>query len=268
MISSLYPNEFIIDDSNYSRYAPNADVIIDGKQYSRGLELPEQKPRSAQYTKNWDRPVIPRAEWKDRILEREKKGQILSKRLRAKGIPTPNQNGTNFCWTYGVVSNIIANRCWRNLPYVEFSRESVAAPIKGYRNNGGWGNEALEYIAQNGIMPQSLWPRYHFSSSQYNTTANLAEAAKFKVLEFLILQDRNFAQGMTALLDDQAIAVGYNWWSHEVCAVDPVVIGSNAFGYRIWNSWGDSYGDKGFAILEESKAIFDDGVIAVVTGDS
>jgi hypothetical protein len=147
---------------------------------------------------------------------------------------------------------------------VEFSRESVAAPCKGYRNNGGWGDEALQYIVEHGIMPQELWPRHYLSGPKYNTPANLAVAAQYKVTEFLSLADRNFSQLMSALLEDQAVAMGLNWWSHEICGVDPVVIGANSYGVRIWNSWTDDYGDQGMAILTESKATPDDAVIPIV----
>lgn len=262
-VSKIATTEPIIDEDNFHLYAPQSDVVINGEHFSRGLELPEKKP-FRNFTAPWDRPIIPRGEWTDRIKEREKVGNITSRIVRDAGIPTSNQNSTNFCWTYGVVTGVNCMRCRRNLPYVEFSRESVAAPIKGYRNNGGWGQEAIEYMAEFGIMPQSLWPRYHYRNSQYRTTENLAKAAEYKISLFLVLQDRNFAQLMTALLEDEAVAVGYNWWSHEVCAVDPVVIGSNAFGVRIWNSWGNSYGDQGFAILAESKATPDDAVIPVI----
>lgn len=252
-ISNLYPNEFIIDESNSYAYAP---------QDSRcGLQLPDVKPGLSEGFRASTRKKYPRSEWVDRVKEREKRGRTLSSIIRKKRIPTSDQDGTNYCWTYGVVSAIVAKRAWRGLPYVEFSRESVAAPIKGYRNNGGWGREALEFISKYGIMPQELWPQHFYSSSKYRTEANLAVALNYRVLESEILPDWDFDALFCANLDDEAVAVGYDWWSHEVCAVDPVVIGNNAFGVRIWNSWSDSYGDYGMAILSESKATPADAVI-------
>lgn len=257
--SRLYANEPIIDDS--SLLPPEG---------SRGLELPPPAQRQVErssyagFAKAFDTPTMSRDEIRERIKEREQKGKILSELLQEKRVPTSDQNGTNFCWCYGVVSALNASRCWRNLPYVEYSRESVAAPIKGYSNRGGWGDQALKYMVEVGIMPQDLWPRYHLRSSQYNTFANLAIAAQHKVKEFWILRDRDFLQMMTALVLDHPVAVGYNWWSHEVCAVDPVIIGSNDLGVRIWNSWGSSYGSGGYAILTESRATADDAVIPVV----
>lgn len=268
-LSARYKKEPIIDERNAHIWAPKADVIIKGERFRRGLELPSSSERASQRAavnglSAYTGKIYPRSEWKDRIEERERNGRILSKLIRQKGIPTSNQNSTNFCWCYGVVSAINCARVWRNLPYIEYSRESVCGPIKSYRNQGGWGVQALEYIVKNGLMPQELWPRYYYRNSQYNTPENLAIAAQHKVTEFLILPDDDFAAGISALIDDHPIAVGYNWWGHEVCAVDPVIIGTNSYGFRIWNSWSDSYGDKGMAILAESKATANDQVIPVV----
>lgn len=263
-LSPIYPKEFIIDDNNHQSFAPARDVVINGELCCRGLELPEYKPRSAPFLTQWTKPTYPRSEWKERIEERARKRYILSEIVRKRKVPTSNQDSTNYCWTYGVVTAINCMRAWRNMPYVEFSRESVAAPLKNYRNNGGWGEQALQRIAEVGIMTQDLWPRYYYRNSQYNTTTNLEVAGNYKVEEFYVLPDRSFSHLISALLDDYAVAVGYNWWSHEVCAIDPIVLGSNSFGVRIWNSWGDSYGDGGMAVLTENRATPDDAVIPVV----
>jgi hypothetical protein len=70
---------------------------------------------------------------------------------------------------------------------------------------------------------------------------------------------------MTCLFLRIPVAVGYNWWSHEVCAVDPVRVSAGNYGIRIRNSWGSSYGEDGFATLAGSKAIPDDAVAPRVT---
>lgn len=252
-VSKLFPNEFIIDESNSESFAP-----VDSRC---GLQLPEVKPPLSEGFRASTRKKYPRGEWAERVKDREKRGRTMSSIIRKKRIPTSDQDGTNFCWTYGVVSAVNAKRAWRGMPYVEYSRESVAAPIKGYRNNGGWGKEAAEYIAKYGIFRQEDWKRYHYSSSAYRTEAGLLVAAGHKILEWESLPDYDFDSLFSTLLDDEAVAVGYDWWSHEVCAIDPVIIGSNSFGIRIWNSWGDSYGDNGMAILSEAKGTPADAVV-------
>jgi hypothetical protein len=74
------------------------------------------------------------------------------------------------------------------------------------------------------------------------------------------LQNRNFDQLATLCLLNVPVPIGLNWWSHEICACDLVVVSANHFGIRIRNSWGDDYGDHGFAVLSESKATPDDAV--------
>ena len=249
--SRIYPKEYIIDDNNASDYAP-----IDGGR---------ERPEGAKFTFSAQkvlskRKKYPRSEWKERCLDREKRGRTLSQIVRKKRIPTSNQDGLNYCWTYGVVTAVNCKRAWRNMPYVEFSRESVAAPAVNYRNVGNWGNTALDRMIEVGIQRQSTWPRYYYRDNKY---LDLVEAGQFKVLEFEILPDNDFDALFSALLDDEAVGVGYDWWSHEVCAIDPVVIGSNSFGVRIWNSWGDDYGDNGMAILSEGKATPQDAVIPI-----
>jgi hypothetical protein len=135
----------------------------------------------------------------------------------------------------------------------------VAAPIKSYRNHGGWGSQALEYIIEKGIVPVEQWPA-NAISRKYYTDENLEIAEDFKVTEWYDLEPRNFGELMTCLLLRIPVAVGYNWWSHEVSAIDPVALGNGDYGVRIRNSWGMGYGTDGYAVLAERKATPDDAV--------
>jgi hypothetical protein len=57
------------------------------------------------------------------------------------------------------------------------------------------------------------------------------------------------------------VAIGLNWWSHEVTAVSLVKLdGSGRYGMMIDNSWGEGWGTKGRGVLTESKATPDDAV--------
>lgn len=248
----LQPGELLIDDSN--------------------CEVPVGRSRG-HYPRDYDRiafgalpgatpfplKVIPRNEWSARIKEREEQKALLSQLMLDKGIPSLDQNGTNYCWTNGVVTAMLAIRAYNNLEYVPLSPASVAAPIKGYKNVGGWGGEALEYITENGICPVSLWPANAISRSYDN--AESREARKqFLIREWWELRPRNFDEKMTLLLLGIPVPSGYNWWRHETCGIDPVEIESGRYGSRERNSWGDSYGQKGFFVLSESKATPDDAV--------
>ena len=97
--------------------------------------------------------------------------------------------------------------------------------------------------------------------------------AKFKVAESWIDLTRadydqvmTFDQVASCLLSNIPCAVDFNWWGHSVMACDLVEVSSNSFGIRIRNSWTDSWGDKGFSVLQGSKAIPDNAVGFRVAG--
>lgn len=262
--SKLYPGEFIIDESNYQHHA---DPSVIGPDNGRG-RIPRDYSKepfgTLDYAQPFDIAVIPRSEWPDRIKEKEQSGSLLSQLLLQANIPSLNQSNTNYCWCNGVVTAMQAVRCEMGLPYLPLSPASVAAPIKNFSNSGGWGAEALKWIVSKGINTVSEWPANAISRSYY-TAENQAKAAARKITEWYELRNRNFDQVATCCLLGIPIPVGYNWWSHEVCGIDLVMTGSNSYGLRIRNSWGDSYGTKGFAVLAESKATPDDAVAPRLT---
>ena len=211
------------------------------------------------FAKSFDIPIIPRGEWDDRIEEIEKTRSRLSDLSYAAGLKCLDQNGTNYCWANGPVYCVEVVRVAMGLGVEYLSPASVAAPIKSYRNSGGWGSQALKYIIDKGIVPSKLWPPNAIDSDYY-TTDNLEKAKNYIVTEWYDLESNNFDQLMTCLLLRIPVAVGYNWWSHEVSAIDPIALGGGAYGIRIRNSWGMGYGADGYAILGERKGTPDDAV--------
>ena len=64
---------------------------------------------------------------------------------------------------------------------------------------------------------------------------------------------------MSALLRNFAVAVGLNYWSHEVTDIDVDWIdGEPAIMFN--NSWGTGYGTNGRGIRQGSKRLADDAV--------
>lgn len=210
---------------------------------------------------------IPRREWPALIeYKQAQRARLADLVLRSSPyLVSLDQGGTNYCWCNAVVTCLELLRELNNLPYYKLSAASVAAPIKSYRNNGGWGGEALAYMIQNGIVPASIWPANAIDRAYDNAVSR--EARKhFKVSEFWELPPGDFEALASLLLHGKAAAIGLNWWRHEVAALDLVMIEGGAFGVLCRNSWGDDYGDgHGLFVLTERKATPDDCCAPAVT---
>lgn len=216
-------------------------------------------------------PLISPSEWSARIKEMvAQKSRLSDIRLSGNAgqpIPSLDQGQWGYCWAHSPTSAVMAIRAVNNQPYVPLSAFSVAAPIKNGRNEGGWGAQALERIQSVGVASQAFWPQQSANLS-YGTAACWANAALHKVTEGwvdldAVVYNRNlsFAQVMTLLLCRIPVVGDFNWWGHSVCLLDPVEVEPGSFGVRIWNSWGDGWGDRGMGVLRGDKAI-PDGAVA------
>jgi hypothetical protein len=262
--SKLYPREEVINDETVHRLCTR-DPIVGGE-----AKLFGRVPRdygavpygSLEYMKPFDIPLIPRSKWPDLVAEMEAKKTRVSDLLLSNGIPSLDQDGTNYCWFNAVTGCVVVTRLRMGLPYEALSPASGAAQLKNYRNEGGWGGEALQWITKNGVASAAVWPP-NAISRKYKTPESDADALNHVVTEWYDLESRNFDQMYTMLLLGIPVAIGLNWWSHEVMACDPVWQAGKPL-VRFRNSWSDSYGDKGFNVLSESKATPDDACCPTV----
>jgi hypothetical protein len=234
------------------------DPVVGGEQMSRG-KLPRPVPEGrCAYAEPFNIPVIPRSEWPARIEEKDRTKTWIRDLCEQAGLGVLNQNGTSFCWINAPTHCMEIVRVVMGQPLVRLSPASVGCKIKNFRNQGGWGTEGLHYIAEHGTVPQSLWPP-NAISRQYDTAAANGERPKYRCLEWWELRDRNFDQVATCVLLNIPVAVGYNWWAHEVTAVGLKVSGGR-FLLEIANSWGANWEDRGYGLLSESKGTPDDAI--------
>lgn len=163
--------------------------------------------------------------------------------------------GVHNCWAHSSVSACLLTRAREHQPYVDLSAFHVACIIKGYRNQGGWGAESLEFIAEKGCASSEFWPQK--SMDRANDKPEMWENAKLhRVTEWMDLEPRNMHQLVTCILLGIPVVSDFNWWGHSVCTMDLVEVHPEDLHADtiIWNSWGDGWSDAGEGELKGSKA--------------
>ncbi len=204
-------------------------------------------------------PLIPRSEWDERIRDLERAQARIPDICDAMGLKVKNQASTNYCWINAPVHCLEIIRVVQGQDYVELSPASVGAKIKNFRNEGGWGTEGLRYLVDHGAVPSSLWPN-NAIERRYDTPEADQQRRRFQVDEWDDLPT-SFDAVADRVLNGFPVAIGLNWWGHEVTAVALVKLdGAGRYGMMIDNSWGTGWGQNGRSVLSESKATPDDAV--------
>jgi C1A family cysteine protease len=221
---------------------------------------------------NTNFPVIPRENWPELIKEKEAKKLRLSdiRNIADKGQPirSYDQNGQGYCWAYSTTAAITMARAAANMPHVRLSAHSIACKIKGFRDQGGWNGESVEFAIKNGVVPESLWPAKSMARNLDNA-ANWEAAKAFCITEgFLDMaqpiwgKEMTFDQLASCLLLNIPCPSDFDWWGHSVLAMDleeaddkyPLT-DIRRWAIRIWNSWQDSWGANGTGVIIGKKAI-------------
>lgn len=303
------PGELIIGDHNWQDHV---DPTVGGERKSRGL-VPRDYARhpvghysAAPPMRALNIPLIPRSEWPDRIraqIAAKSRTSDIRRRSGPNGgaIPSLDQDGVGYCWCHSPTGAVMLRRAIAGFPHVRLSAFFVGCKVKDYKDEGGWGALALDFIQKNGIPSVDLWPEKAMKRS-LDTPECRANALLHVVTEgWADLEqgeyDRNMSedQAMTLLLSNVPVVGDYNWWGHSVCMMDAVMnekpteafmrgglkalpdLGSldltneadlavyaDTFGKRGWNSWTDGYGNLGEFTITGRKALTDGAVAPLV----
>ncbi len=290
----------IIHAGNAREFMPDR-VVVDGQPVTTGL-IPRDynaTPKGCYAAApgiDGTFPLIPFSEWRERIRDMKASKSRLSD-IRRQGnngspIPSLDQNGKGYCWAHSTTHAVMLARAVANLPYVPLSAYAVACIIKGYRDEGGWGAQSLDFARDRGIPSQANWPQQSMSRTHDNA-ATWENAALHKVTEGFIDLDApvynrtmSWQQQGTMLLSRCPIIGDHNDWGHSICEMDLVdglahrtetraesgklatveefeliwAVNDEAIqgiGKNIWNSWADSWGNMGEGTLTGSHAVAD-----------
>lgn len=259
--SALRPGEFIIDDSTPDHQLGIPDGMSTGY---KGMFRSAQSAAAVTFEFPTELE-IPEPDWQGWIQEKEERENRISDFCIRGALPCKDQAQTNFCWANAPTHCLEIINLIQNQPMVIFSPASVACPINGFRNQGGWGEDALQQIIKYGAVPVNYWPA-NAIDKRYYTQANKDIALKYRVTEWFRLIPRNKKQLISCLLRNIPVACGYNWQGHETTACDAVWV-NGQIGTRNRNSWTMDWPTKnagGWYILQGFKMLPDDAVASRV----
>jgi hypothetical protein len=198
--------------------------------------------------KEFSFPVLSWKEIAERAEYNEKNTCRTSDLLAAKGFFDTNQSRTLYCWMHGSVNAADGTRILNNQPRVDLSAASAAAPANSFRNAGGYGVQALKWLQENGVATKKFWPANEISRSLWTEDAK-ADAKRTTVDEWEDLPNDPQVYA-SALVQNILTNPAFNWWSHLVCGLDPIMTGPESFDLRILNS----HGQGKFIVLQGRKA--------------
>ena len=260
-------------------------VMRAGRRASIGVSPPKETEYAGKTIRSSGGFVLTVGETGNLCLERKK--HIETDRYKGlvycAGVPNhtliTRRNGSvlisSNCWAHSSTSANMLLRALAGLPYVPLSAFAVAATIKKGRDEGGWGAQSLDFLMARGQPSQAIWPQGDRNWSKYaSDQACWDNAAEHKVIDGWIdlavpVYDRQLSKQQvgTLLLSNVPVVCDYNWWSHSVLGIDLVdqypnrpATDPSRYGIRIWNSWGDSWSDRGMGVLTDSKAWPDSAV--------
>jgi hypothetical protein len=239
------------------------DRILFPNGSSCGLALPRSRIESDAYAYTGIAEpfpanlLIPEQDWQGMIQEQEATKSTIRHLTDQAGLPYKRQARTLYCWINAPVYAVETLRVIQNQEMVILSPASAGAQIKRFRNVGGWGKEGLEWIVEHGVCPVDIWPA-NAIDRKYLTEEAVEASERYKVTEWWELKPRNMRELVSCLLHRIPVAVGYDWWGHEVTAVGVVWL-DGRIALLIRNSW-EGWGDNGYGVLQGKRMIPDDAV--------
>lgn len=274
MVHTIRPGEVVIDDNNWRQHVnpPSSDR----KTSSTGFISPDRDSHPFGAISDLfggqgvsalpSKLMVPESEWVERIKEKTAKKELLSDLIidsTKRGWRWLNQESTNFCWCYAVVHGFMVRWLKMGGSPIRPSPASVAAPIKNYSNQGGWGTQALEWILKYGVATEEFWPQNKISRQYYESSRE--NALLHRLVQAYEIRPRSWGEKMSCLLNDIPVPSGYSWMGHEMCSVDAVILPNGEIGCRDLDSYAKAAGTPNFKVLSRSQGTPDDACAIFTT---
>jgi len=192
-------------------------------------------------------PVIPVAQWPSLIGEIE---------LRSFVNKVKNQGKVGSCATESTSQGVELTEVLSGQPWTELNPWYVYHTTSGGRDQGSSIDTNLAFVRQNGIAPESVWPRS--KGWQTRPSADAVEAAKLHKIEEWY-DCTTVTEIGTALLLGYPVVFG---WNGHSCVFTHLLTAATA---QYCNSWGAQWGDRGFGELSLSSVNFQYGAFAIRT---
>lgn len=250
----------VIDDNNWRDFV---NPLVDGVRMrcaSYGMFRPDStlRNKTVLFSEQATVPKIPKSEWDDIIRQNQKDKTTIRDFALDMGIEVLDQGQTNYCWANGPTFAMMLTLAKQTGIEHRLSPASVAAPVTGFKNVGGWGEMALEYMISDGINYQDDWPPNAIQRSYY--TAENKEKAKQNIVTTWV-RTTDWEEAVSLLLSGVPTAMGFNHWRHLICGTG-VTLGDHNLEFA--NSWKTSWGDQGYGILAGQKKYFDGEAVAII----
>jgi len=225
-----------IGDGNYREFVDQHLQRADGVVGALPRKVPLGNLACARPYADSGAPMIPQAEWADRIRAMEAAKAWAADVKASTGAKDLDQDGLPYCWAYSLTDCVETVRATQGLPYVELAPESLGGCVN-YRSVGNSLDDALAWAAKHGIAPRSLVPAHNLRVQSWGAEWQ-KQAANHVPLEWWDLGAKSmWGETVSVLLTGGVVYAGYDWWGHAVKLDKLVLVGSEVCVSGP-NSWG------------------------------